>query len=355
MRITATDIVVIGGSAGSLEALCNLVAGLPADLPAALFIVVHVLPVASSRLPQILERRSALPVRHARDGDTLERGHILVAPPDHHMVLSDHRVELNRGPRENSTRPAIDPLFRSAANQFGPRVCAVVVSGNLDDGSAGLRHVMARGGAGIVQDPDDALHPEMPRNALLRCPSCDVAPSSRIAGMLVELARSAQSAEQSTMQELEKPGRSNSSSAEQIGAADSPGTPTGLTCPECHGVLWASPDPADPTLHCRIGHSYSLETLQSERRLEIEAAMGAAVRALHEEASLARHIAERARRSGRESMAHRFDIRAATAMSHAHVLEGLLLEDIPLPASIAPDEDEKDDDAGPAAERREAG
>lgn len=188
MRGRQSDVVVIGGSAGSLEVLQGLVSGLPPDIPAALFVVVHVLPLVHSRLPEILERRAPVPVRHARDGDLIEHRRVLVAPPDHHMVLHPDRVELNRGPRENSARPAIDPLFRSAATAFGPRVSGVIVSGNLDDGSAGLTDVVATGGTGIVQDPAEALHPEMPRNALLRCPSCHIAPAAAIARMLLELA-----------------------------------------------------------------------------------------------------------------------------------------------------------------------
>jgi two-component system chemotaxis response regulator CheB len=168
------DIVVIGGSAGSIEALRGLVSLLPARLPAALFLVVHVLPTAQSRLPHILGIRGPLPVQHAVSGDRIRRGRILVAPPDHHLLLHHGYVELNRGPRVNSARPAIDPLFHSAAETFGPRVCGIVLSGNLDDGSNGLRLVAERGGAAIVQDPEQALYPEMPKSALRRVPGARV-------------------------------------------------------------------------------------------------------------------------------------------------------------------------------------
>src|SRR5262249_21548318 len=155
---------------GALEALTELVAALPGGMDAALFLVVHIMPAAVSQLPSILTRRGRVPARHARNGDAIERGRILVAPPDHHMLLRVDRVELSRGRMEQSSRPAIDPLFRSAAQAFGPRVCAVVLSGNLKDGSDGLRAVIAAGGVGVVQDLKEALHPDMPRNALAGCP-----------------------------------------------------------------------------------------------------------------------------------------------------------------------------------------
>jgi two-component system chemotaxis response regulator CheB len=159
------DIVVIGGSAGSIESLQALVPGLARDLTAAVFIVVHLLPNSDSHLPEILARAGNLPAAHAADGDEIRPGRILVAPPDRHLVLRPGRVELNQGPLEKSTRPAIDVLFRSAAEAYGPRVLAVVLSGHLTDGTAGMREVVRAGGLGVVQDPAEAPHPEMPRNA----------------------------------------------------------------------------------------------------------------------------------------------------------------------------------------------
>jgi len=160
------DIVVVGGSAGAIGALADIVGELAADFPAALFVVIHVPSNTASVLPQILSRRSGLRAGYPRDGDRIEHGRIYVAPPDHHLLIGDGSIGVTRGPRENGHRPAIDPLFRSAARAHGPRVVGVVLSGNLDDGSAGLREVTLRGGIGIVQDPAEALYPDMPRNAL---------------------------------------------------------------------------------------------------------------------------------------------------------------------------------------------
>ncbi len=160
------DIVVIGGSAGGVEALRRICAGLPADLPATVFVVLHISPATRSVMPELLSRAGPLPARHPRDEEATSRGTIYVAPPDMHMLLRPGHVILRRGPLESSSRPAIDALFRSAAVAYRSRVIGVVLSGLLDDGSAGLMAIKACGGICVVQEPDDAMWPEMPRNAL---------------------------------------------------------------------------------------------------------------------------------------------------------------------------------------------
>jgi len=180
---------VIGGSAGSIEALRDLVPQLPPDLPLAVFVVVHISPTSHSRLPEILGRAGRLHVRHAIHGDRVEPGRVLVAPPDQHLLVLADRVQLSRGPRENSTRPAADPLFRSATAAFGSRVCGVVLSGHLDDGSEGLRLIAAAGGLCLVQDPAEAIHPDMPRNALLRVPHAEVHTAMRLGRRITGLGR----------------------------------------------------------------------------------------------------------------------------------------------------------------------
>src|SRR4051794_3219172 len=165
-RVTQRDIVVVGASAGGVEAISTLIAGLPAELPAALFVCLHVSPGGTSVLPHILSRKTRMPVAAARDGEPIQRARIYVAPSDHHMLIEDGHVSLTQGPRENGLRPAIDPLFRSAARAYGHRVVGVVLSGALDDGTAGLKAITDSGGGGLVQDPADALYPSMPRHAL---------------------------------------------------------------------------------------------------------------------------------------------------------------------------------------------
>src|SRR6185312_5574063 len=165
-RLAVRDIIVIGCSVGGVEALQKVVGGLPAGFPGSLFVVLHIAPETYSVLPNILSRAGKLPARHAVDGELIRQGSIYVAPPDHHLVLEDGRMRLTRGPKENRHRPAIDPLFRSAARWYGPRVIGVVLTGALDDGTAGLMCIKNNGGLAIVQDPEEAFCSSMPRSAV---------------------------------------------------------------------------------------------------------------------------------------------------------------------------------------------
>jgi two-component system, chemotaxis family, protein-glutamate methylesterase/glutaminase len=318
------DIAVIGGSAGSLDALRDIVGQLPPDISIAIFVVVHILPTSTSRLPQILSRACLLPVRHARQGDRIESGRILVAPPDRHLLLDPGGVQIDDGPRENSTRPAVDPLFRSAAAAFGPRVCGAVLSGNLDDGSEGLRMLAAAGGLGVVQDPEEAPHPEMPLNALQRVPSARVLSAVGIGRLLASLPGAPIVATPPQVQYAE---RAEPLLDVQIGAGDPGAIPSGITCPECGGVLWA--EPGTESLHCRVGHRYGLEALWQHKSLSVEQSVWAAVRALQEDASLAEHMAVRARAHGNTHAAARFERRHRDAARNAEVLRRLLHEHAP--------------------------
>ena len=181
------DIIVAGGSAGAVEALSVLVEGLPPDLDAAVLAVIHVPPHSPGRLAEILQRRTSLRVAWAQDDGAIESGHVYVAPPDHHLIVDEGRMRLTHAAPEHHNRPAIDPLFRSAALAYGPRAIAVVLSGRLDDGTVGLHAVKELGGTTVVQDPDDALHPDMPRNALAGTTVDHVVPAGEIGALLGRL------------------------------------------------------------------------------------------------------------------------------------------------------------------------
>jgi len=181
------DIVIIGGSAGAVEGLLRVVERLPPRLAASVFVVIHVPPTAPSMLPRILERRGPLRALHPRHGEAFEPSVIYVAPPDRHLLVRDVRVSVLRTPSEKGHRPAIDPLFRSASSAHGCRVTAVVLSGNLDDGAAGLRAVVDAGGVAIVQEPSEATYPSMPKRALALVPEAERVPVLDIARRIVEL------------------------------------------------------------------------------------------------------------------------------------------------------------------------
>lgn len=183
------DVVVVGASAGGVEAISRLVKGLPGDLPAAVLVCLHVSSGSPSALPQILRRAGALPAEHAHDGAPVEHGHIYVAPPNQHLLLDGDRMTLSTGARENGHRPAVDPLFRSAARSMGPRVIGVILSGMLDDGAAGLWAVKSRGGLAVVQSPDDAAYAAMPANAIAATAVDRVLPVAEIAEFIVAATR----------------------------------------------------------------------------------------------------------------------------------------------------------------------
>ena len=198
------DIIVIGASAGGVEALMGVVRALPSDLPAALFVVLHIPPDGASALPHILAAAGQLPAAHPRDGDPIEHGRIYVAPPDHHLLVEEGRVRVTRGPRENRYRPAVDPLFRSAARAYGSRVIGVVLSGMLDDGSAGMIAIASRGGIGVVQEPQDALFPGMPQSAIKNDSPAHIVPVAEIGPLLDRLAREpARAAQQEVSRAME--------------------------------------------------------------------------------------------------------------------------------------------------------
>jgi two-component system chemotaxis response regulator CheB len=186
---SAERLIAIGGSAGGVEALTHLVAALPADLPAAVVAVIHLSPHHTSHLAQVLAKAGPLPAMEAADGDLLQPGRILVAAPGHHLVVQDGRARLLDEAPVNWVKPAIDPLFQSATREYGPRLVAVILTGSLSDGSAGLIAVRQAGGVAVVQDPNDAVHPDMPQNALDAAGADHCVPLREMAPLLARLVR----------------------------------------------------------------------------------------------------------------------------------------------------------------------
>src|SRR3954465_10296526 len=280
------DIVVVGASAGGMNALEKLVAGLPRDLPAAVFVVWHLSPGVRSVLPKVLTRAGPLPAEHPRDGDAIRPGRIYVAPNDHHLLLERGYMRVTKGPKENRFRPALDPLFRSAAYVYGTRVIGVVLSGALDDGTAGLWTIKLRGGTAIAQEPSDAGMRSMPLSALNNVDVDHKAPAAEIGeliGRLVhEEAGPAPELPEASRRRLEHEIRI----AEEHNALDeqimSYGALSPFTCPECHGVLTALRDGRIERYRCHTGHAFSRDALLAATGEQVEARLWDAVRALDE-------------------------------------------------------------------------
>ena len=319
---TGHDIIVVGASAGGVEALMRLVAGLPLDLAAAVFVVLHLPPDAQSSLPLILGRSGPLPVALAEDEQSIEHGRIYVGRPNRHLAIRRGRVALDAGPRENSARPAVDVLFRSAARAYGGRVVGVVLSGTLSDGSLGLAAIKMRGGVTVVQDPNEALFPGMPENAL-RTAQVDYCLSARdIPARLVELSRhTLEHAAINPGPHLElEPVMHAADEPDEQSSPKLPNAASGLSCPECHGSLWELDAGAGRIRYeCRIGRSYGLEALLSEQGEAVEAALWSAIRALQERAAAFRRLGGFQGEPASAALE-----RAELTEQHAEALHGLL-------------------------------
>jgi two-component system, chemotaxis family, protein-glutamate methylesterase/glutaminase len=306
------DVIVVGASAGGVEALGRLSAGLPPELPASVFVVLHMLSTGTSVLHTIMARSGNLPASAAVDGERFDRGHIYVAPPDQHLLIWDGHIRLSLGPRENGHRPAIDPLFRSAARSFGPRVIAVVLSGALDDGAAGMRFVKERGGAALVQDPDDALYPAMPRNAASFTDVDRVEPVNRMGDAICEVIETPVETDADTIERAAGGWRAEDLEERAEGA------PSGLTCPECGGALWQRDEGPLVRFACRTGHAFSPDSLVNEQSKSLEVALWSALRGLEERADLFRRMARRA--GDRPGTVRRLEARARAAEQHAEAV-----------------------------------
>lgn len=280
------DIVVIGGSAGSLPCLARVVSGFPRDLPAAVFVVIHLRGREKSRLPEVLGRAGNLPALQAADQQPIEVGKIYVAPPDHHMLIAEGHIHLSRGPKEGLHRPSINATFRSAAHAYQSRVVGVLLSGMLDDGASGLWDIVQNGGVAIIQDPAEAQFPSMPMNALEDVPIRFKLKAEEIGPRLVELV---------------KPNLESPMAQQNIVNNISPEEFSGFTCPECRGPLYnhrAKP----PEFKCRVGHIFPLQTLIEEATSTQERKLYEALVSLQEGVEIAELAASHAGDSEKKQM-----------------------------------------------------
>ncbi len=321
--MTALTLVVIGASAGGLEALIRLVEVLPKDLSAAIVVAIHTRSDTGSYLPTILSRRTALPVAFAEPDEELRAGRIYVAPPDFHVQVGRERLHLSRGPKENGFRPAIDPLFRSAARYHKAGVMGVVLSGGLDDGTYGLQRIKDAGGITVVQDPDEAVVTGMPRSAIQHVGPDHVLNAADIGHLIASLS-GATVAGSVHMTTNDPEPQDPLELTEVIDMQRIYGPPSGLTCPDCGGALWELRNDQFTRYRCHVGHQYSSEALDTEQHEAVEAALWSAVRVLEEHAELRRRMASRADHGGMSVVADGFATSARDAQDQAAQIRDLL-------------------------------
>lgn len=330
----SSHLVVIGASAGGVTALLALAEQLPPHFPAPVCIVQHV-GNNPSLLPELLRYRGRNHAVHVEEGQRLASGTLHVAPPDAHVLVEGPQLRLSHGPKENHARPAIDPLFRSAALTWGTRVIGVVLTGQMDDGTAGLKAIHDCGGVAIVQDPADAVEPEMPRSALANVPVHHCVPLAGIGPLLARLVatpatRPAVPVPEEVRREVAiNQGDARMEHLEAI-ASRSP-----LTCPDCGGALWEMNASRPLRYRCHTGHAYTAVALRRAQQEASELALRSSVRALREREMLLRRVASVAQATGDAAQAEAGVAQADLLRSQMHAIKAIADA---LPSGDGPDE-----------------
>ena len=323
-------IIVIGASEGGVDAIRSVATALPPDFPAAVFVVLHI-GAHKSQLPALLNLSGNLPASHAKDGEPIYPGRIYVAPPDHHLVIEHEHMRLTRGPRENWARPAVDPLFRSAARAYGADVIGVVLTGGLNDGTAGLFEIKQAGGTTIVQDPDDAANPSMPRSALQHVEVDHRTTLRSLPTLLTALVGRKPRA-------ARKDGVSgpHTTRSKEMTADYKLDDPVAVTCPDCGGALRRTELGTLTQFRCHIGHVYTAEVMVAAQFAALEWSIEAAMRSLSERGDLCRQMADKARGAGETDVAENWTLAMHEAKERTGMMRELLEKEWTHPGNIEP-------------------
>jgi two-component system chemotaxis response regulator CheB len=324
------DIIVIGTSAGGLKALSTIISALPGEIDAALLIVQHLAADKPSLLPEILESVGSLPTSYPKDGEKIQKGHIYIAPPDHHLLVSQEHLRVVRGPHENRFRPAIDVLFRSAAINYGPKVVGVILTGYLDDGTVGLQAVKKRGGVAIVQDPQEAQYPSMAKSALQFVKVDYCLTLAEIPNLLVRLTKEPAAEEKAYPIPREMEIESNIAlqqmdTKEFLENVEEIGTRTIYACPQCNGNIWQIRDSNPLRFRCHTGHSFTANIFLSQQTENIENALWSAVRALEEKVTFSRQMAEQMKSYNLHQASIKYEDYARNLDKEVSIIRGLIL------------------------------
>lgn len=341
--MTGHDIIVIGTSAGGLKALRAVLSELPADIAAAIFVVQHLAADRKSYLPKLLGDVSDLPVSSPADDETFLPGRVYVAAPDCHLLLNGDRVRVLRGPQENRFRPSIDALFRSAARSHGSRVIGMVLTGYLDDGTVGLQAIKQRGGITVVQDPEEAEYPSMPRTALRYVKVDYTVPIADAGALLIRLVAEPAAAQEdfpttpaieieSNIAEQVMNTREFLENVEQIGER------TTYSCPDCNGSIWQIGDEEPLKLRCHVGHSFTGEVFSAEQSRNVESALWSAIRIMEEKVSFSRQLADRKRKQNLPAAADAYEKAADALDDGVTKVRDLIVCGIATQGSISEDE-----------------
>ena len=343
------NIIVIGASAGGFEALKQLISRLPVNLPASIFIVWHMSPDVRGILPDVINGLGTIPAAHAADREPIEAGRIYIAPPDHHLVLEYGQMRITRGPKENRFRPAIDPLFRSAAFHYGANVIGIILSGALDDGTSGLWTVKNRGGIAIVQDPEDAEVPSMPENAIREVAVDHTVPVAAMPQLLVRLISQhadlvppaqVQSFDELQSRQLElEIGIAAQATSLESGIMDF-GSLSPYACPECHGVLSRLKDGHMMRFRCHTGHAFTRDTLLRTLTENIEHTLWSAIRGIEESIILLNQMGDQFAEFNQPRLAAIYFRKAKEAETRNHVLRGAVFAHEQFSADSLPQEQE---------------
>ena len=330
-------LIAVGASTGGIRALKIVLAGLPRDLNASVLVVIHLAPSSPGYIPEILGRAGLLRCVHPEQGQKLQGAHVYVAPPDQHMLVDGNgAIRLSRGPKENRSRPAVDPLFRSAALAYGPRTIGVILTGNLDDGTSGLLAIKERGGTTVIQDPADAEAPSMPLSAARHAEIDHKVPLAAVASLLTRL-----TTERTELEKRAMPRRPDIEAEVAFHDGNSPrevlrtGSPSVFTCPDCHGTLMKIRDQHLLRFRCHTGHAFSSQSLLAALDDATEDAIWSAVRSLQEGAMLLEHLAQHARDADQSGEAVALEQEAARKLQQAQVIRRSIMVDGRIDAVVA--------------------
>lgn len=322
------NIVVIGASAGGVSALQRLFSQFPQELQASFFVVLHIPPESPSLLAELLDKAGPLTAKTAKDGDRIYPGHVYVAPPDFHLLVKPGVIRLHRGPRENRHRPAIDPLFRSAAIAYSTQTIGVVLTGYLDDGASGLSAIKRCGGLAVVQSPEDADYPDMPSNAIAAVDvDCQV-PIHQMGSVIQQLIARPAEKRGEIPADIVMEAKISERTMSDIRREEYLGHPVAMSCPECNGPLWQMEADRVKRYRCHVGHSYTARTLLASQDLALEQALWAAMRTMEERGNMASVMAKKEEEYGRHKSAQVYTERAEISKAHAKVIRKLLVEGV---------------------------